>query len=258
VTAVKPDYYEVLGVQRDADEETIRRAFHALARDCHPDVSDAPEDQQRFRELAEAYGILSKRESRLLYDRYGYRGRGNQRAEDEADDGEPAPRGDNVHARIELSAKDARRGTARLLQYEAPTLCDVCDGYGTIGEPDPECPDCAGTGQVREVSNLAAARLLRIETCASCGLEPCDECDGTGLVDAVRRLRVRIPAGIEDGDQVRVAGEGADAAGDGVAGDLLLELAVIPKAEDPAGVRYLSLAGAVAAVLLLVAYLFLG
>jgi molecular chaperone DnaJ len=256
VAAVKPDYYEVLGVPRDADEETIRRAFHTLARDCHPDVSDAPEDHERFRELAEAYGVLSKQASRLLYDRYGYRGRGNQWV-DEGEDGEPALRGEDVHTRIEVRSKEAKRGTTRFLQYEAPTWCAVCDGYGLIGEPDPECPDCGGTGQVREVSNLAAARILRIETCSTCGVEPCDECDGTGLVDAQRRLRVRIPAGIEDGDQVRVSGEGGDAAEDGIPGDLLLEIAVIAKPEDPPSVRYLALAGAVVAALLLLAYLFL-
>jgi molecular chaperone DnaJ len=258
VAAVKQDYYEVLGLPRDADEEAIRRAFHTLARDCHPDVSDDSEDHERFRELAEAYGVLSKPASRLLYDRYGYRGRGNQWVEDETDDGEPAPRGENVHARIEIRAKEARRGTARLLQYEAPTLCAVCDGMGMLGEPDPECPDCGGTGQIREVSNLAAARILRIQTCSTCGVEPCDECEGAGVVDAERRLRVRIPAGIDDGDQVRVSGEGGDAGADGVPGDLLLELTVIPKPQDPASVRYLALAGALAAVALLLAYLFLG
>jgi molecular chaperone DnaJ len=258
VAAVKPDYYEVLGVPRDSDEETIRRAFHSLARDCHPDASDDPEDHERFRELAEAYGVLSKPASRLLYDRYGYRGRGNQGFDEEAGDGDPPQRGESVHARIELRASEAKRGTARLMQYDAPTLCAVCDGYGVIGEPDPECPDCGGTGQIREVSNLASARILRIETCPACGVEPCDECEGTGVVEAERRLRVRIPRGIEDGDQVRVTGEGGDAGADGVPGDLLLNIVVIPKPVDPPLVRYLALAGTLAAVALLVAYLLLG
>jgi molecular chaperone DnaJ len=258
MAAVKPDYYEVLGVSRDADEETIRRAFHELARDCHPDASDAPEDHQRFRELAEAYGVLSKPASRLLYDRYGYRGRGNQGFDDEAGDGDPPPRGENVHARIELGASEAKRGTARLMQYDAQTLCAVCDGHGVIGEPDPDCPDCDGTGQIREVSNLAAARILRIETCSACGVEPCDECDGTGVVEAERRLRVRIPPGIEDGDKVRVTGEGGDAGADGIPGDLLLDIIVIPKPEDLPVVRYLAFAGALAAAAFLVAYLLLG
>jgi molecular chaperone DnaJ len=258
VAAVKSDYYDVLGVPREADEETIRRAFHALARDCHPDVSDAPEDHQRFQELAEAYSVLSKPASRLLYDRYGYRGRGNALFEEGGDEDDPPPRGENVHVRIELRASDARRGTARVLQYEAPTLCDVCEGHGVIGEPDPECPDCDGTGQVREVSNLAAARILRIESCATCGVEPCDECEGTGLVDVERRLRVRIPPGLEDGDHVRVAGEGGDAGALGIPGDLLLEVSVVAKPQDPPAVRYLALVGAVAAALLLAAYLFLG
>jgi molecular chaperone DnaJ len=257
VAAVKPDYYEVLGVPRDADEETIRRAFHELARDVHPDVSDAREDHERFRELAEAYGVLSKPASRLLYDRYGYRGRGNQWVDDEPEDGDP-PRGENVRAHIEMRAKDAKDGTARLLQYEARTLCAVCEGTGVIGEPDPECPDCDGTGRIREVSNLAAARILRVETCPTCGVEPCDDCEGTGVVEAERRLRVRIPPGIEDGDQVRVSGEGGDAGADGIPGDLLLDITVIAKPEDPPLVRYLALAGALAAGVLLLAYLFMG
>jgi molecular chaperone DnaJ len=178
--------------------------------------------------------------------------------EDDPDDGEPAPRGENVHVRIEVPTKDARRGTARPLQYDAPTLCLVCEGFGVIGEADPDCLDCGGTGQIREVSDLAAARSLRIETCSACGVEPCDECRGTGLVDAERRLCVRIPPGIEDGDQVLVAGEGGDAGADGIPGDLLLEIAVTAKPEDPPTVRYLSLAGALLAAVLLVAYLFLG
>jgi molecular chaperone DnaJ len=258
VAAVRPDYYEVLGVPRDADEEAIRRAFHALARDCHPDVSDAPEDHERFRQLAEAYSVLSKPASRLLYDRYGYRGRGNPLFEEAGDEDEAPPRGENVHVRIELRESEARRGTAQLLQYDAPTVCDVCGGDGVIGEPDPECPDCDGTGQVREVSNLAAARILRIESCETCGVEPCDECEGSGVVDAERRLRVRIPPGVEEGDQVRVTGEGADAGANGIPGDLLLEIGIRAKAEDPPALRYLSLSGAILAAVLLVAYLFLG
>jgi molecular chaperone DnaJ len=257
VAAVKSDYYEVLGVPHDADEEAIRRAFHLLARDCHPDVSDEPEDHRRFRELAEAYGVLSRPASRLLYDRYGYRGRGNQRFDAEAEEGPPLPRGDNVHARISLRESEARRGTARLMRYEAPTLCMVCEGRGVIGQADPDCPDCRGTGQVREISEVAAARILRIEACSACGVEPCDECDGTGVVEAERRLRIRIPAGVEDGDQVRVAGEGGDAGADGVPGDLFVDISVLSAAGDSPAVRYLAFAGALAAAALLVAYLLL-
>jgi molecular chaperone DnaJ len=258
VPAVKADYYEVLGIPRDADEDAVRRAFHTLARDCHPDVSDAPEDHQRFRELAEAYGVLSKPASRLLYDRYGYRGRGNHAYPEEVEAGEePGERGDDVRAAIELEAYEATRGARKLVRYEAVSECPSCEGVGVLGEPDPECAECGGTGQVREVSEVAAAHILRIELCVACGLLQCDECDGTGLVVAERVVRVRVPPGIEDGDQLRVAGEGGVGDPDAPAGDLLLDLAVKPEPRDPGLVRYLALAGMLAAVALLVAYVLL-
>jgi molecular chaperone DnaJ len=255
---VKADYYEVLGVPRDADEDAVRRAFHTRARDCHPDVSDSPEDHQRFRELAEAYGVLSKPASRLLYDRYGYRGRGNQALVEEADgDDGPGERGENVRTRVELEAYEAVRGARKLVHYEAEIECPSCDGFGVLGEPDPECEECGGTGQIREVSEVAAAHILRIETCAACGLEPCDECDGTGVVFAERLVRVRIPPGIQDGDQLRVSGEGGIGDPHAPAGDLLVDLAVRPEPRDPRLVRYLALAGLLAAIALLVAYVLL-
>src|SRR2546421_3204068 len=111
VAAVKRDYYEVLGVPRDADEAAIRGAFHALARDWHPDLADAPDAEERFRELAEAYSVLSRREARALYDRYAYRGRGNQGV----DEGHPGTRGENVHAEVELESFEADKGTRRLI-----------------------------------------------------------------------------------------------------------------------------------------------
>jgi molecular chaperone DnaJ len=241
VAAVKPDYYEVLGVPHDADEETIRRAFHALARDCHPDLSDESLDHRRFRELAEAYGVLSRPASRLLYDRYGHRGRGNQLFAASNVDAAPLPRGENVHARIELRPFQAKRGTARLMRYDAQTLCEVCDGRGVVAESDPA---------------ILIAKILGIES-PTCGVEACDECDGTGLVESERRVRVRIPPGVEDGDWVRVGGEGGDVGDDGVRGDLLVDITVVPAPGDSSVVRYLGLAGALAAAALLVAYLLL-
>jgi DnaJ-class molecular chaperone len=233
VAAVKPDYYEVLGVPHDADEETIRRAFHALARDCHPDLSDEPQDHRRFRELAEAYGVLSRPASRLIYDQLFEAGSG---------DAAPLPRGENVHVRIELRPRHAKRGTARLMRYDAPTLCGVCDGRGVVGESDPA---------------ILIARILGIESPTG-PVETCDECDGTGLVESERRVRVRIPPGVEDGDRVRVAGAGGHAGDDGVPGDLFIDIRVAAERDDPAAVRYLSFAGMLAAAALLIAYLLLG
>lgn len=104
MAVAKRDYYAVLGVSRDADDEAIRRAFHGLARDWHPDVADAPDAEARFRELAEAYSVLSKRESRLLYDRYGYRGRGNQGFDEALWEARPSEvvRGENIITELEV------------------------------------------------------------------------------------------------------------------------------------------------------------
>ena len=117
VAAVKRDYYEVLGLPRDADDEAIKRAFHSLARDWHPDVADAPDAEARFRELAEAYGVLSKREARLLYDRYGYRGRGNQGFDEALWEARPAV----AAATSPLFLMKLRRSMAR--------VSPVCPGF---------------------------------------------------------------------------------------------------------------------------------
>src|SRR6476619_4857728 len=128
----KRDYYEVLGLSRDADGASIKRAFHSLARDWHPDVADDPDAEVRFRELAEAYGVLSKREARLLYDRYGYRGRGNQGFDDALWEGRPreAPHGENVQVAITLRHFEAVCGSRQVVRYQAAVRCKACLGRG--------------------------------------------------------------------------------------------------------------------------------
>jgi molecular chaperone DnaJ len=166
-------------------------------------------------------------------------------------------RGQNVHARIEIEWFEADQETHKLVRYMAPTTCEVCYGRGVLGVPDPECEDCYGTGQVREVDDIAAARILRIETCPACGVDPCEECDGTGVVEAERRLRVRIPPGLQDGDHLRAAGKGGVGEPGATAGDLLLEVDVLPEPKDSRLVRYLALGGLLLATAVLVAYLLL-
>ena len=156
--AVKADYYAVLGVPRDADEETIRHAFHALADDCHPDVSDAPEDHRRFRELAEAYDVLVEavvpaplRQVRLPGARQpgafpAGRGRRARHA------------GDDVRAGIELEAYEALRGARKLIRYEADTECPSCEGVGVLGEPDPECPNARDRPDPRDLRGGRCSR----------------------------------------------------------------------------------------------------
>jgi molecular chaperone DnaJ len=254
VTAVKSDYYELLGIRRDADRETIRRAFHAAARDCHPDVSSSPDAEQRFRALSEAYGVLSKPGARLLYDRYGYRGRGNS-GFDEAlwEARERAPRGGSVHRELVLHAAEAAAGGTRAVSFESAKACPACQGRGSAGRPD--CPDCGSTGRRTQVIHREAGRFLQIEVCPTCNGEVCSECDGAGHRQIQRRLRVRIPPGVEDGEQLRVGGEGDAPSLDGIPGDLLLDVRVLPEPHDSRLIRYLALALFLTALVLLIAYL---
>jgi len=258
VSAIKRDYYEVLGVSRDADPDAIRRSFHALARDWHPDVADAPDAEERFRELAEAYSVLSKREAKLLYDRYGYRGRGNQGFDEALWEARPpqVARGENVHTDLELRRFEAEEGTRRIVSFEAVVRCNACMGRGSVGLPDPECEYCDGTGRKRTVSHLDVAQIFQIEPCPACVGEPCARCDGTGTVPAQRRIRLHIPPGVEDGAQLRVSGDGNDAGAGSVPGDLLVRVHVLPPPKDPRVVRFFAFALLVVAIATLVLYVF--
>jgi molecular chaperone DnaJ len=240
MSALKRDYYEVLGLSRDADDDAIKRAFHDRARSCHPDVTAAPGAEERFRELAEAYSVLSKREARLLYDRYGYRGRGNQGFDEAIWDArsQPATRGENVHLGLSLRNFEAEEGTRRVVTYDAVGRCQACTGRGSLGLPDPECDECGGSGSKRTLSHLDAAQLLQVEPCPSCVGQVCAECGGTGTIAQERRLRLLIPPGIEDGTQLRVGGDGNDAGAGSIPGDLLVRVNVLPPPRDPRVVRY--------------------
>jgi molecular chaperone DnaJ len=245
MTTTKRDYYEILGVGAEADEDEIRRAYRALAREYHPDVSTEPEAEERWRELVEAYSTLSKPERRLLYDRFGFRGRGFgdelAAAAAAAEEPEPAARPDVV-AELELGYYEARRGTTRKIRIEGEALCGRCGGEGGTTET---CSACDGTGSVRSVSEREVGRLLQVETCETCAgagvvfVDECSRCGGNGRVPASRTVRVRIPGGVEDGQTVRVRGEG-NPSPDGERGDAFVVLRV---AEAPAGrpvVKYLA------------------
>jgi molecular chaperone DnaJ len=257
VAAVKRDYYEVLRVSRDADDEAIRRAFHALAGDLHPDVADSADADERFRELAEAYSVLSKYEARLLYDRYGFRGRRNQGFDEALREARSpsAARGENVHTEIELRSFEAQEGTQQLVRYEAAVRCMACMGRGSVGLPDPECEYCGGTGRRRGIAGLTASGLLSIEECSACLREPCPRCGGRGTVMPERRVRLLVPAGVEDGALLRASGDGNDAGAGSIPGDLLVRVQVLPAPKDPRIVRYAAFLLLVVAIATLVLYL---
>jgi molecular chaperone DnaJ len=244
VTRTKLDYYEVLGLPRTAEEEEIRRAFRSLARELHPDVSAEPEAEERFREVSAAYAVLSNPSSRFLYDRFGYRGRGGG--------GMRSARAARVLAEVKIDELEADRGTKREVRFATEEQCDLCFGTGALpGSSVRPCETCGGKGRLRVSSGLGVGRWLQIEQCPDCaGLgniieRPCLKCQGTGSVTERRVVRVRIPAGVEDGTRLRVMGEPEE-------NHLLVR--VLPGPIDSALVRWAATGLLVAAVVLL-AYL---
>jgi molecular chaperone DnaJ len=234
---LKRDYYDLLGVPRDASDDDVKKAFRALARELHPDVSDDPNAEERFREIAEAYEVLSKPETRELYDRYGHEGlrSGGFRPTDFdfaglsdllgaffGDDlfggmtgGRRRRRGGDVVAEVRIELTDAARGVTREVAFAVAATCGTCGGSGA--DPGSElvtCDQCAGAGRVRQVSQTLLGQFVTAQVCTRCQgsgklvTKACEECDGAGRVAVERRLDVRIPAGIHDGQRIRLTGEG--------------------------------------------------
>jgi molecular chaperone DnaJ len=253
------DYYELLGVARDADEGAIKKAFRKLARELHPDVSDAPDAEGRFREVTEAYEVLSNSETRALYDRYGHAGLrsggftpthfdigglGDLFAAFFGDDlfgsGLRTPRqqrGGDVGAEVEIDLVDAARGTTVAVPFDVAVQCGRCGGDGVEPGTTPvRCPRCEGSGRLHQVSRSVFGEFVRTQPCPQCGgrgeivQHPCEECDGAGRVVESREREVTIPAGIHDGQRIRLSGEGHAGALGGRAGDVYVLVRVKPDA----------------------------
>jgi molecular chaperone DnaJ len=249
------DYYEVLGVPRDAGTGEIKKAFRKLARELHPDVSDAPDAEERFKEAVEAYEVLSKRETRELYDRFGHAGlRSGGFRPTTFDFGSLADifsaffgddllsqtmrtraRGADVAADVEIELVEAARGTKRDVPFRVAVLCGRCEASGV--EPGTEvatCPTCQGRGRLQHVTRSAFGEFVRTQTCPACGgsgrliEHPCRECRGAGQVFEERRLEVEIPPGIHDGQRIRLSGEGHAGVLGGRAGDVYVRVRVRP------------------------------
>jgi molecular chaperone DnaJ len=254
------DYYELLGVGRDASESEIKKAFRGLARELHPDVSDAPDAEERFREVVEAYEVLSKSETRELYDRYGHAGlRGGGFQPGSFDFGSLSDlfsaffgddllggrvsrsRGADLAATVEIELVEAAAGATREVPFQVAVTCSHCDGDGA--EPGTEistCPTCGGAGRLQHVSRSVFGEFVRTQPCQACGgsgrriESPCGECQGAGRVLEERRLEVTIPAGIHDGQRIRLSGEGHAGLLGARAGDIYVQVRVRP---DPRFVR---------------------
>jgi molecular chaperone DnaJ len=252
------DYYQVLGVDRGSTEQDIKRAFRRLARELHPDVNaHDPEAEEKFKQAAEAYEVLSDPGQRRVYDAYGQEGlrsggwsprsAGFGSIEDlfEAFFGGGDPfgfgrrgpaGGGDVAAVVQISLQDVLSGTRHEVSFDAVTSCEHCRGNGAEpGTPIRTCERCGGAGQLRHVTRTAFGQMVRAVTCDACGGDgriaetPCRECGGRGRTAGMKRWEVDIPAGIDDGQRVRITGAGHSGEPGGRAGDLYVEVRV---AED--------------------------
>jgi molecular chaperone DnaJ len=257
VATAKRDYYDVLGVEQGASEKEIKSAFRRLARELHPDVSDHPEAQERFREAAEAYEVLSKPETRELYDRYGHEGlrTGGFRPSDFdfaniadlfsvffGDDlfgggGSRRARGADVMAEVEVVLAEAARGVKREVRIPVTTPCPTCHATGAAPGTSPEtCPVCGGSGRQQSVSSSIFGQFIRTSTCPECGgtgevvATPCPDCKGTRRKVEERVLDIDVPPGIHDGQRIRLSGEGHAGEVGGRAGDAYVLVHVRPDA----------------------------
>ncbi len=261
--AQKHDYYEVLGVSRDASEAEIKKSYRRLARDHHPDANpDDPNAEDRMKELTEAYEVLSNAESRRAYDTYGHQvPRGAGAAGYPGGDpfggfqdifdaffgdrfgagsffGASTPRGPSrggdAEVEVEVSLREAAYGADREVKVQTIKNCSVCDGVG--GTESHSCPTCGGAGAVRTVRESIFGQMVSTQTCSTCGGRGriidvyCDNCHGSGRVSEVETRLLRIPAGIESGMRLRVSGGGHAGEPGAPPGDLYVTVRV---KEDP-------------------------
>ena len=255
MAATKADYYDVLGVPRDATPEAIKKAFRKLAMQYHPDRNNSGDAHDRFKAINEAYEVLSDPERRQMYDRFGHAGaespfggRGFQGFEfggfgdifDAFFGGSTARRrgprrGADLRQQVTLTFDEAAFGTEKTIEVRGVEVCSRCKGQRA--EPGTEverCTNCEGTGEVRRVQQSVFGQFVNVSTCDRCRGEgrfvskPCKTCRGSGYEETTRQLEIKIPAGIDDGQQMRLAGEGDVGLYGGPRGNLYVEIAVTP------------------------------
>ena len=258
---MRRDPYEVLGVGRDADDTEIKKTFRRLARELHPDVNrHDPEAEEKFKEAAEAYEILSDEERRATYDRFGFEGLDSRGYASQAHGfgsfadifdaffgGDPfgaafgrggggRVQGGDIAVEVDVSLAEAATGRAVDVTYEVVDTCEHCHGNGAEpGTPIETCPTCGGAGRLRAVTRTAFGQLVREQACDTCGgdgkiaSEPCHECGGRGRRAVRKTLQVDVPAGIADEQRIRLGGRGHAGERGGPPGDLYVLVRV---AED--------------------------
>lgn len=252
------DYYEILGVSRNASQDELKSAFRRLARQYHPDVNNSPDAEEHFKEINEAYAVLSDSEKRAAYDRFGHAGvRGpgggpdiNVDFSDFADifgdlfgfggfgrssrRARNAPRrGGDLQYRVDLTFEEAVFGVEKEIEITRDEICETCNGSGAEPGTTPKrCPTCNGAGEVRQVRQTILGSMVQVATCPTCNGQgetidtPCHICQGRGQVRKTRKKVVNIPAGVDTGTQIRLAGEGQPGINGGPNGNLYIVIQV--------------------------------
>jgi len=251
----KRDYYEVLGIARNATDEEIKRAFRKLAFKYHPDHNRNDGAEERFKEVNEAYEVLSDPDKHAAYDRFGHGGaqgvfgRGfegfNFGGFGDIFDAffggattatRQAPhRGADLHYKLTITFEEAAFGCEKETNILRTENCSLCQGVGCKpGSQPSRCPNCNGTGQVHRVQQSIFGRFTSTATCSQCHgegriiIEPCSQCRGTGKEKRQRSILVKIPAGVDDGTQIRLMGEGETGTRGGSSGNLYITLSMLP------------------------------
>src|SRR5512141_1251454 len=251
------DYYEILGVGRNASDDEIKASFRKLARQYHPDVSKESDAEEKFKEINEAYGVLSDSEKRTRYDRFGKEGLGNMGGgfhdytADFSDIFEElfggfgfstrgrsrrSPRrGHDLQMQVTLKFEEAVFGVEKEIEFERDETCSRCSGSGAEPGTTPiRCATCNGQGEVRQVRQTFLGQMVQTATCPACNgrgetiASPCKTCRGAGLERKNIKKKVQIPAGVDTNTQIRLNGEGGPGVFGGPSGSLFLVLHILP------------------------------
>lgn len=264
--AEKKDFYEVLGVPKDASKDQIKDAYRKLAMQYHPDRNKAPEAEEKFKEISEAYAVLSDDQKRRQYDTLGHEGFDQRYTEEDIFRGadfndifrdfggggfndifrmffggggggfsERVNRGQDLLYELNITLEEAARGAEKEIEVPRTEKCDVCGGSGAQpGTQARTCTRCGGAGRVQQVVRSPFGNVVSVTTCPQCRGKgktidtPCKNCHGSGLIKKRRKITVKIPSGIDEGYQLRLRGEGDMTGNGGEPGDLYVLVHILP------------------------------
>lgn len=262
----KRDFYEVLGINKGADDAEIKKAYRTLAKKYHPDMNpNNAEAEKKFKEINEAYGVLSDKEKKTRYDQYGHAGVDPQYGAGEGGYGgfggfggmdfdvsdifstffggggtssaraNGPQQGDDINQRLTITFEEAVFGCAKEISYNKIDTCDDCSGSGAAaGSATEKCTACNGTGQIRTTQRTILGSMQTSRPCETCKGKgkiiktPCNTCKGSGLIRHTKRIEAQIPAGIDDGQKIAHRGQGNAGKNGGPAGDLIISISVKP------------------------------